>query len=121
MLMNRVVGMLFGLCGVLLIAFAQLPTPAPQPIVGARMPALSPDGSQIAFVYRGDIWVAPGAGGRAMPITRHVAYDAYLTAEGLLQTHARPAAWWFLLIGRAWFEACARGLQARLEPLIATG
>ena len=47
--------------------------------------------------------------------------DAYLTAEGLLQTHARPAAWWFLLIGRAWFEACARGLQARLEPLMATG
>ena len=46
--------------------------------------------------------------------------DAYLTAEGLLQTHARPAAWWFLLIGRAWFEACARGLQARLEPLMAT-
>ncbi|MGQ9902352.1 MAG: hypothetical protein ACUVR1_09115 [Fimbriimonadales bacterium] len=43
--------------------------------------------------------------------------DAYLTAEGLQQTHARPAAWWFLLIGRAWFEACAAGLQARLEPL----
>jgi len=47
--------------------------------------------------------------------------DAYLTAEGLLQTHARPAAWWFLLIGRAWFEACAANLQARLEPLMATG
>jgi len=47
--------------------------------------------------------------------------DAYLTAEGLLQTHARPAAWWFLLVGRTWFEACAAGLQARLEPLIATG
>jgi hypothetical protein len=46
--------------------------------------------------------------------------DAYLTAEGLLQTHARPAAWWFLLIGRAWFEACMQGLQARLEPLTAT-
>ncbi|BCW96350.1 MAG: hypothetical protein WHS44_03535 [Fimbriimonadales bacterium] len=43
--------------------------------------------------------------------------DAYLTVEGLLQTHARPAAWWFLLLGRAWFEACAEGLQARLEPL----
>jgi hypothetical protein len=43
--------------------------------------------------------------------------DAYLTAEGLLQTHARPAAWWFLLIGRAWFEACAAGLEARLEWL----
>ena len=44
--------------------------------------------------------------------------DAYLTAEGLLQTHARPAAWWFLLIGRAWFEACATGLEARLERLV---
>jgi hypothetical protein len=44
--------------------------------------------------------------------------DAYLTAEGLLQTHARPAAWWFLLIGRAWFEACAAGLEARLERLV---
>ena len=43
--------------------------------------------------------------------------DAYLTAEGLLQTHARPAAWWFLLIGRAWFEACVAGLEARLEWL----
>jgi tricorn protease len=28
-------------------------------------------------VYRGDIWVAPSTGGRAVPITRHVAYDAY--------------------------------------------
>lgn len=43
--------------------------------------------------------------------------DAYLTAEGLQQTHARPAAWWFLLIWRAWFEACAARLQARLETL----
>lgn len=42
---------------------------------------------------------------------------AYLTIEGLQQTHARPAAWWFLLIGRAWFEACTARLQARLEPL----
>ena len=43
--------------------------------------------------------------------------DAYLTAEGLLQTHARPAAWWFLLIGRAWFKACAAALEAKLERL----
>jgi tricorn protease len=69
--------MLFGLYGLLWSTFAQLPAPAVQPIVGARMPALSPDGSQIAFVYRGDIWVASSAGGRATPITRHVAYDAY--------------------------------------------
>ncbi len=77
MRMSRLVGLLFGLYGLLWSAFAQLPTPSVQPIVGARMPALSPDGSQIAFVYRGDIWVAPSTGGRATPITRHVAYDAY--------------------------------------------
>lgn len=77
MRIRSVVGVLFGLHSLLLSAFAQLPEPAPQAIVGARMPALSPDGTQIAFVYRGDIWVAPSAGGRAMPLTRHVAYDAY--------------------------------------------
>lgn len=42
---------------------------------------------------------------------------AFLTAEGLPQTHARPAAWWFLLLSRAWFNACAEGLQARIENL----
>ncbi len=56
---------------------AQLPEPQVEPIVGARMPALSPDGKRIAFVYRGDIWVAPAEGGRATPLTRHVAYDAF--------------------------------------------
>lgn len=56
--------------------FAQLPEPRTEPIVGARAPALSHDGSQIAFVYRGDIWVAPSSGGRAVPITRHIAYDS---------------------------------------------
>lgn len=42
---------------------------------------------------------------------------AFLTSEGLLLTHARPAAWWFLLLSREWFHACTEGLQARLEPL----
>ncbi|MCS7191235.1 MAG: hypothetical protein NZ843_06495, partial [Fimbriimonadales bacterium] len=56
--------------------FAQLPEPRTEPIVGARAPALSPDGSQIAFVYRGDIWIAPSTGGRATPLTRHIAYDS---------------------------------------------
>jgi Tol biopolymer transport system component/C-terminal processing protease CtpA/Prc len=51
--------------------------PAPPPIRGARMPALSSDGKRIAFVYRGDIWIAPAKGGRAEPVTRHVDYDAY--------------------------------------------
>ncbi len=67
---------------VCLLAFAPLPAQAqltsqpPQPVVGARMPTLSPDGKQLAFVYRGDIWLAPSSGGRATPLTHHVETDA---------------------------------------------
>ncbi|MCS7208647.1 MAG: hypothetical protein NZ874_03665 [Fimbriimonadales bacterium] len=43
---------------------------------------------------------------------------AFLTAEGLPHTHARPAAWWFLLLSRRWFQACVEGLQARIERLL---
>ena len=53
-------------------ALAQLTALPPQPIVGGRMPALSPDGKQLAFVYRGDIWLASSTGGRAAPLTQHV-------------------------------------------------
>ena len=45
-------------------------------IVGARMPALSPDGKTLAFVYKGDIWSVPSTGGRAIPLTQHVAMDS---------------------------------------------
>jgi Tol biopolymer transport system component/C-terminal processing protease CtpA/Prc len=58
-------------------AVAQLPQPAPKPVIAPRMPALSPDGSQLAFVYKGDIWIAPSAGGRASVLTRNVEMDAY--------------------------------------------
>jgi Tol biopolymer transport system component len=58
-------------------ADAQLAPPQQQPIVGGRMPALSPDGKQIAFVYRGDIWLAPTKGGRATPLTQHIESDAF--------------------------------------------
>jgi tricorn protease len=57
------------------IVSAQLDDPRPQPLVGARNLALSPDGSRLAFSYHGDIWVAPAAGGRAVPITSHVELD----------------------------------------------
>ncbi|MDH7568200.1 MAG: S41 family peptidase [Armatimonadota bacterium] len=53
-------------------ALAQLDRPALTPIVGARRPALSPDGTQLAFVYRGDVWVVPSTGGRAYRLTDHV-------------------------------------------------
>ena len=70
----------FALLSALLSAMAtmaQLPDPSPKPIVGARMPALSPDGKRLAFVYRGDIWLADAEGGRARPLTFHLEFDAY--------------------------------------------
>ncbi len=51
--------------------------PGPTTVVAPRMPALSPDGSKIAFVWRGDILIAPASGGVATPITSHVEVDAY--------------------------------------------
>jgi Tol biopolymer transport system component len=40
-----------------------------------RDPAISPDGTKIAFSYRGDLWVVPAEGGEARPVTSHVAHE----------------------------------------------
>jgi Tol biopolymer transport system component/C-terminal processing protease CtpA/Prc len=40
-----------------------------------RYPAVSPDGSQVAFCARGDLWVVPIGGGAARPLTAHVAHE----------------------------------------------
>lgn len=40
-----------------------------------RCPAISPDGSQITFTWRGDIWKVSAAGGRAVRLTSHPADD----------------------------------------------
>jgi Tol biopolymer transport system component/C-terminal processing protease CtpA/Prc len=40
-----------------------------------RYPAISPDGSQIAFTYKGDLYLVPSAGGTARPLTSHEAHD----------------------------------------------
>jgi Tol biopolymer transport system component/C-terminal processing protease CtpA/Prc len=56
---------------------AQLSAPTSKAAVGARMPALSPDGKRLAFVYRGDIWIAESSGGRAAPLTRNVEMEGY--------------------------------------------
>ncbi len=39
-----------------------------------RYPAVSPDGSQVAFAYRGQIWLVPAGGGEARPLTAATAY-----------------------------------------------
>lgn len=40
-----------------------------------RYPAISPDGSTIAFSYKGDIYTVPSNGGTATPLTMHPSYD----------------------------------------------
>jgi len=57
--------------------FAQLSPPTQEPVIGARMPALSPDGKQLAFVYRGDVWITTAKGGRATALTSHLEADAF--------------------------------------------
>ena len=34
-----------------------------------RQNAISPDGSTVAFVYQGDVWAVPAAGGEAIRLT----------------------------------------------------
>ncbi len=43
--------------------------------------------------------------------------NATLTAEGLPYTHARPSAWWFILLSEEWYRACMKGVQLSLENL----
>jgi tricorn protease len=53
-------------------ASAQIGPIESKPIRGMRQPAISPDGSKIAFQWRGDIWVVPATGGRASRVTSHI-------------------------------------------------
>ena len=69
-----------------------------------RDPALSPDGSRIAFAWQGDVWTASAEGGDATRLTVHPADDAsplyspdgeslYFTSDraGREQIHVMPA------------------------------
>ena len=51
--------------------------PEDRPVRGMNWPALSPDGKTLCFVYLGDLWTVPAAGGVAIPLTEHEALDAY--------------------------------------------
>jgi tricorn protease len=42
-----------------------------------RYPALSSDGSRVAFSFQGDIWVMPTGGGEAFRMTIHEGYDGW--------------------------------------------
>ena len=41
-----------------------------------RSPAISPDGKEIVFGYKGDLFKVSTSGGIAAPLTLHEAYDA---------------------------------------------
>lgn len=53
----------------------QIPPTAPHEFIGAHSLALSPDGKNLAFSYRGDIWVCNSDGGKATPLTDNVEMD----------------------------------------------
>ncbi len=49
------------------------PTVAQEALPSLYQPAVSPDGSEIAFVHAGDIWTVPAAGGTARLLVSHEA------------------------------------------------
>lgn len=51
------------------------PAPATVSVQLAQDPDLSPDGSQLAFSWRGDIWTVASTGGRARRLTHHEGHD----------------------------------------------
>lgn len=47
------------------------------PILRAEDPALSPDGTMLAFSWQGDLWTAPAGGGEARRLTVHPASEIF--------------------------------------------
>lgn len=61
--------------GLLLIWFLPFLTQAQNAPQWMRYPAISPDGSTIAFTYKGDLYTVASTGGEANQITFHEAHD----------------------------------------------
>ncbi len=59
-----------------IVAASQQEATDPPQLMLPRHPALSPDGTRLAFAHQGDVWVADVASGAAQRITAHDAFDA---------------------------------------------
>ena len=65
--MNRLLIVLFMLCCI--------KTSAQKTPLWLRYPAISPDGKNIVFSFKGDLYKVSAAGGTAYPLTLHEAHD----------------------------------------------
>jgi len=67
--------LIFLLAVIIIVLSVNYSTSAEKQLIGARYPAISPGGKQIAFSYMGDLWLVASKGGKAVRLTDHVAYD----------------------------------------------
>lgn len=72
-------------------ALAQEPSEGP---LWMRYSAISPDGSTIAFAYKGDIFTVPVTGGQARQITSNAAFDSRpVWSPTAAASHLPPTGW----------------------------
>jgi len=69
--MNRRVAFFLVVATALTLTATAIEAPLP------RHPAPSPDGSQIAFSWQGDLWLVPAQGGQAARLTAHPAVERF--------------------------------------------
>ncbi len=67
--MNRII---LSIC-----CFAVAPLFAQNQPLWLRYPSISPDGKNIVFAYKGDLFLVSSSGGNARQLTTHPAYDSY--------------------------------------------
>ena len=61
--------------GIFLAVFVAVAAPAAERALWLRYPAISPDGTTVAFAYHGNLWKVAATGGRAEPLTLSDAYN----------------------------------------------